>query len=126
MANNLTQNPLIVVVAMPSSLLNSGGPTYISAIIKKAFSSGGANLNYTAAVSSRFIVTKVVWVNPTTNGDTYTVTDGQGVTIATGAAVTADLGMPQTNNCNREVGDVQVTQLSSGTLLIYMSQVGGN
>lgn len=68
-----------------------------------------------------FRVGKIVWVNPATNGDTYAVTDGHGNTIATGVCVTASIGLPQTNLLEQLVSDVQVTQLSSGTLLIYLA-----
>jgi hypothetical protein len=72
--------------------------------------------------NNRFRVKRVVLVGPTTNGDTYTVTDGHGVVLATGACVTASIGLPQTTVVDMLVEDVQVTVLSSGTLLIYIEQ----
>jgi len=72
--------------------------------------------------NGRFRVKRVVWAGPTTNGDTFTVTDGHGVVLATGSCVTASIGLPQTMIVDMLVEDVQVTQMSSGTLLIYIEQ----
>ena len=116
---NLAGNPLIVTGAMSTSLVNAyqnGATVYIPAAIKNVNASLGV-------VSSRFKVSKVVWVNSQTNGDTFTVTDGAGVVICSGIAVTADLGIPQTINVNREVADLQVTQISSGYLMIYLDSI---
>jgi len=78
--------------------------------------------------NGRFRVKEVVWSGSVTNGDTYAITDGassQPVTIAQGLAVTADLGVPQTINLGLEVADLQVTQISSGYLMIYLETIDG-
>lgn len=119
---NLNANPLIVTGAMSTSLVNAyanGATVYVPAAIKNASASLGV-------VSSRFIVRKVVWINSVSNGDTFVITDGAGTNpseVASGIAVTSDLGVPQTINPNKEVSDLQVTQLSSGYLLIYLDTV---
>ena len=105
---NLQSNPLVVTAAMKDTLKNYKGPAWVP--------------------KGRFIVSKVVWCNSQTNGDTYAITDGassQAVTIAQGVAVTADLGVPQTINPGVEVTDLQVTQLSSGFLQIYLAELDG-
>ena len=93
------------------------------------FTSAGVSLkSYSGAKyipvnnNNRLRVKRIVWVGSTTNGDTYTVTDGYGVVLATGVCVTASIGLPQTMVVDMLVKDVQVTVLSSGTLLIYIEQ----
>jgi len=105
---NLQSNPLVVTAAMTASLKNYKGPAWVP--------------------NGRFRVSKVVWVGSGTNGDTYAITDGAATNasvIAQGTAVTADLGIPQTLNINREVADLQVTQISSGYLMIYLDEIDG-
>ncbi len=103
MGNSFDSNPLQFTTS-DASLVNARTPKYLPT------SSNGL-----------FRVKKIVWVNPATNGDTYTVTDGHGNTIATGVCVTASIGLPQTILIDQVVSDVEVTQISSGTLLIYLA-----
>jgi hypothetical protein len=72
--------------------------------------------------NGRFRVKRVVWIGSTTNGDTFTVTDNHGVVLATGSAVTASIGLPQTTVVDELVEDVLLSQISSGTVLIYIEQ----
>jgi hypothetical protein len=102
MANNLNANPLSFTAAM-ASLVAYKGPKYLPT------SSNGL-----------FRVKRVVWVNPATAGDTYSVSDANGNVIATGVCVTATIGLPQTIEVDLLVSDLAVTQISSGTLLIYV------
>jgi hypothetical protein len=104
MANNFNTNPLSFTAA-DVSLKTYSGAKY-----------------FPVSDNNRFRVNRIVWAGPTTNGDTFTVTDGHGVTLATGACVTASIGLPQTTVVDTLVEDVQVTVLSSGTLLIYIEQ----
>ena len=107
-SQNFQSNPLVVTAAMKTSLKNYLGPAWVP--------------------NGRFIVSKVVWANSQTNGDTFAITDGassQAVTIAQGIAVTADLGVPQTINVNLEIADLQVLQVSSGYLMIYLEPIDG-
>lgn len=106
MANKFDANPLSFTTS-DASLVNAKTNKYLP-----------------TSNNGLFRVKKVVWVNPTTNNDTYTVTDGNGNTLATGVCVTASIGLPQTNQVDEVVSDVQVTQLSSGTLLIYICPEG--
>jgi len=72
----------------------------------------------------RFRINKVVWRGSVNVADTYAITDRAATnpsTIAEGIAATGSVGLPQINNCNREVNDLQVTQISSGTVLIYLA-----
>ena len=103
MAIKWTSNPLSFDSAPGVSLKNYNGPAYIP--------------------SSRFLVTQVIWIGAATNGDTFTVTDGQGIPIATGKATTATLGQPFVVPVEIEVTDIQVTQISSGTVLIYLQHI---
>lgn len=107
-SQNLQSNPLVITAAMKDTLKNYKGPAWVP--------------------NGRFRVTKVVWAGSVTNADTFTITDGassQAVTIAQGVAVAADLGVPQTMDLGIEVADLQVTQLSSGYLQIYLGEVDG-
>jgi hypothetical protein len=106
MANKFDANPLQFTTS-DASLKNAQTPKYLP-----------------TSNNGLFIVKKIVWVGPGTAGDTYTVTDGNGNTISTGSCVTGSIGLPQTNMVDQLVGDVQVTQLSSGTLLIYICAEG--
>ena len=102
--SNYNNNPLEFTSA-DVSLKTYGGAKY--------FPVGGNN---------RFRVKRIVWVGAATDGDNYVVTDGQGIVLATGNCVTASIGLPQTTVVDMLVEDVQVTQMSSGTLLIYIEQ----
>lgn len=82
---------------------------------------GGAKY-FPVSDNNRFRVKRIVWSGAATNGDTFTVTDGQGIVLASGVCVTASIGLPQTTVVDMLVEDVQVTQMSSGTLLIYIEQ----
>lgn len=104
MSNSYNSNPLSFTSAA-ASLKNFLGPKY-----------------FPVSNNGRFRVKRVVWVNPAANGDTYTVTDNQGVPLATGVAVTSSVGLPQTTVVDQLVEDVVVTQVSSGTVLIYVEQ----
>ena len=104
--SNVYSNPMIIDTAMTASLKNYKGPAFVP--------------------NARFIVSKVVWVNPTTNADTFAITDGAGtgpVTIAAGTCVTGSIGLPQTQVLDIEVADLQVTQISSGKLYIYLKEL---
>lgn len=102
MANNYDANP-VSLTAANASLKNFAGPKY-----------------FPVSSNGRFRVKRIVWVNPATNADTFTVTDGQGNVLATGVCVTASVGLPQTIVVDQLVTDVQLTQISSGTILIYI------
>ena len=106
MANKYQANPLSFTAA-GASLKSFLGPKY-----------------FPVSNNGRFRVKRIVWVNPATNGDTFTVTDnGQTPnTLATGACVTASVGLPQTTPVDQLVEDVVVSQISSGTVLIYIEQ----
>lgn len=104
MANNYKSNPLSFTIA-GVSLKAFQGPKY-----------------FPVSNNGRFRVKRVVWVNPASNGDTYSVTDNAGVILATGVAVTASLGLPQTTIVDQLVEDVLLSQISSGTVLIYVEQ----
>jgi len=104
MSNNRNANPLQFTDATLPSLVKYAGPKYLPI----------------STPQGQFRIKKIVWVNPAANGDTYTVTDGNGNTISTGVCVTASVGLPQTNLLDQLTEDLQVTQLSSGTLLIYV------
>lgn len=102
MANNYDANP-ISLTAANASLKNFAGPKY-----------------FPVSSNGRFRVKRIVWVNPTTDAHTFTVTDGAGNVLATGVCVTASIGLPQTTVVDELVTDVQLTQISSGTVLIYI------
>ena len=102
MPNIFNANPLSFTTS-DASLKNAKTPKYFP------ISSNGL-----------FRVKRVVWVNPASSGDTYTVTDGHGNVLSTGVCVTASIGLPQTIVVDQNTSDCQVTQLSSGTLLIYV------
>jgi hypothetical protein len=103
MAINWTSNPLSFDSAPGVSLKSFLGPAYVP--------------------SNRFMIVQVVWVGAAANGDTFTVTDGKGITMASGKAATATLGTPFVFPVGIEVEDVQVTQISSGTVLIYLKPI---
>jgi hypothetical protein len=105
MSNNYQSNPLTFTVAPGVSHKNLLAPKYLPVSCDK-----------------RFIVVRVVWFGQTANGDTFQVTDGHGVVLAAGSVVTATLGIPQTTPVGVQVEDVQVTQLSSGTVQIYVQR----
>jgi len=104
MANTYQSNPLSFTSA-GASLKNYLGPKY-----------------FPVSSNGRFRVKRVVWVNPVSNGDTFTVTDNKGIVLATGACVTASIGLPQTTVVDELVTDVLLSQISSGTVLIYIEQ----
>lgn len=119
MSNNLNSNPLIVDTKMDNSLVNFAGPKYLPVAISRVS-------NPLGVVSSRFRVKKVVWKNSQANGDTFSISDGaptNASVIASGIAVTLDVGIPQMISVDREVADLWVTQITSGTLLIYLDEV---
>jgi hypothetical protein len=105
MSNNLQANPLSLTTAMTTGLKGYLGPKY-----------------FPVSSNGRFRVKRVVWLGSVTNGDTATVTDANVDVLATFAAVTADLGIPQPQAVDQLVTDVQLTQISSGTILIYIEQ----
>lgn len=102
MANNLAQNPLKVDTAMTVSLRNFQGPAYLP--------------------FGRFSVHHVDWIGPANSGDTYTITDGAGNTISSGKISTGQVGLQFAEQLGLSVTDLQVTQISSGTLLIHLRQ----
>jgi len=102
--NSFDSNPLSFI-APDASLLNAKTPKYLP-----------------TSNNGLFRVKRVVWVNPAANEDIFTVTDGAGVTLAAGVCVTSSIGLQQTIEVNRLVKDLQVTQLSSGKLLIYVEE----
>jgi hypothetical protein len=104
MANNYNNNPLSLTIA-GVSLKTYLGPKY-----------------FPVSGNGRFRVKRIVWLNPVSNSDTFTVTDNQGVTLATGVCVTASIGLPQTTIVDQLVEDVLLSQISSGTVLIYIEQ----
>lgn len=104
MSNNYNNDPLILDTA-GTSLKNYLGPKY-----------------YPVSSNGRFRVKRIVWVGPTTNGDTFTVTDNGGITLATGSCVTASIGLPQTTVVDQLVEDVLLSQISTGKVLIYIEQ----
>ena len=104
MANSYQSNPLSFTSA-GASLKNFLGPKY-----------------FPVSNNGRFRVKRVVWTNPAANGDTFSVTDGKGVVLATGVAVTASIGLPQTIVVDELVEDVLLSQISSGTVQIYIEQ----
>jgi hypothetical protein len=94
-----------------------------------SFTSAGASLKsflgpkyFPVSNNGRFRVKRVVWVNPATNGDTFSVTDNHGIVLAAGVCVTASVGLPQTTVVDQLVEDVLLSQISSGTVLIYIEQ----
>jgi len=104
MSNNYNANPLSFTSA-GASLKNYNGPKY-----------------FPVSNNGRFRVKRVVWQGSVTAADSFVVTDANGNTLASGTAVTASLGLPQTTVVDELVTDVQVTQQSSGTVLIYIEQ----
>ncbi len=106
MANKYQANPLQFTSAA-ASLKSFLGPKY-----------------FPVSNNGRFRVKRIVWVNPAANGDTFTVTDNGATpnTLATGVCVTASIGLPQTTVVDQLVEDVIVSQISSGTVLIYIEQ----
>lgn len=104
MSNNYNNNPLSLTIA-GVSLKTYLGPKY-----------------FPVSSNGRFRVKRVVWAGSVTNGDTATVTDNQGNILATFSAVTADLGIPQNQVVDQLVEDVLLSQISSGTVLIYIEQ----
>lgn len=102
MANSYDANP-ISLTAANASLKNFAGPKY-----------------FPVSSNGRFRVKRIVWVNPVANADTFSVSDGAGNILATGFCVTASVGLPQTIVVDQLVQDVQLTQISSGTVLIYI------
>lgn len=104
MANSYNSNPLSFT-SVAASLKNFLGPKYLP-----------------ISNNARFRVKRVVWISPAANGDTFTVTDNHGVVLATGAAVTASIGLPQIIPVDQLVEDVVVTQISSGTVQIFIEQ----
>jgi hypothetical protein len=104
MANSYQSNPLSFTAA-GVSLKNYLGPKY-----------------FPVSNNGRFLVKRIVWVNPAANGDTFTVTDNASKVLATGNAVTATVGIAQTTIVDQLVTDVLLSQISSGTVLIYIDQ----
>lgn len=104
MANNYNANP-ISLTAANASLKNFAGPKF-----------------FPVSSNGRFRVKRVVWANPVTNGDTFSLSDAQGNVLASGVCVTASIGLPQTTVVDELVTDVQLLQISSGTILIYVEQ----
>ena len=105
MANSYNSNPLSFTSASASLKAYNGGPKY-----------------FPVSNNGRFRVKRVVWINSQTAADTFTVTDNHGVTLATGIAVTSSVGLPQTTVVDQLVEDVLLSQISSGTVLIYIEQ----
>jgi|HubBroStandDraft_2_1064218.scaffolds.fasta_scaffold1179272_1 hypothetical protein len=104
MSNVYQANPLSLTIA-GVSLKAYQGPKY-----------------FPISNNGRFRVKRVVWVNPASNGDTFSVTDNAGNVLATGQCVTASIGLPQTTVVDELVKDVLLSQISSGTVLIYIEQ----
>jgi hypothetical protein len=104
MANNYQANPLSFTTA-GASLKSYKGPKY-----------------FPVSSNGRFRVKRVVWSGSTTNGDTFSVTDNAGNVLASGSAVTASIGLPQTTVVDELVTDVLLSQISSGLVLIYIEQ----
>jgi hypothetical protein len=104
MANSYQSNPLSFTIA-GTSLKSFKGPKYLP-----------------TDSNGRFRVKRVVWSGSTTNGDTFSVTDNAGNVLASGSAVTASIGLPQTVVVDELVTDVLLFQISSGLVQIYIER----
>lgn len=99
MANDLSKNPYKVDTAMANTLKNTAGAK---------FTPGAINIQ------------KVLWVGPTTIAHTYNIDgDISGSPIDKGTCAVANQDGDHNYIPAQEVLDFKVTQISSGTLLIF-------
>lgn len=76
-----------------------------------------------AIVPDCLIIGKIVWNNPLNVGDTYALQDGAGNVEGQGTCAVAHDGTPGSRDfgpAGRPLSDFKVTQISTGTLLIYL------
>lgn len=103
MANAIQQNPIYLDTVMTSSF---------KALLQAALDNGYS--------PSTLRISKIVWHAPALAGDTYQITDGSGTVLFEGIAVGPNTDVVLDFNVNPKlVRDFQLTQISSGSLLIY-------
>ena len=81
---------------------------------------------YQAAISAAagnripVFVKSIVWVGPVTSGDTFTIIDPASSTVLFEAkAAATDVGTTKQFIINRMWGDFELSQISSGTVLVF-------
>lgn len=100
MANALTQNPVIVVAIMAASFKAS-----IPAVNQYPY----------------LLIEKLYWEQPSHVGDTFQIEANDGTIIAAGQCGVAGVDVTIDWSAHPKIwSDFRVTQLSSGTLFIYL------
>ena len=100
MSNTLNQNPLVITNALTSLITTQGASV--------GFPGGKSGVQ----------VDEIYWYGPVTAGDTFVVTDSAGNVVRAGKCAVAGQSV-SFQQYGRPVTDLNVTQISSGTIYIY-------